>query len=56
MYLNPIKNDDPKLDFYTMYRRETMEYDTECMNKYNEDIDATLIFVSPRVPPADPQC
>ena len=25
MYLQPIKNDDPKLDFYTMYKRETTE-------------------------------
>jgi hypothetical protein len=31
MYLQPIKNDDPKLDFYTMYKRETTEYDTEYM-------------------------
>ena len=45
MYLQPIKNDDPKLDFYTMYRRETMEYDTEYMAKYNEDLNTTLIFV-----------
>ena len=45
MYLQPIKNDDPKLDFYTMYRRETMEYDTEYMEKYNEDLNTALIFV-----------
>ena len=45
MYLQPIKNDDPKLDFYTMYKRETMEYDTEYMQKYNEDLNTTLIFV-----------
>lgn len=46
-YLHPIKNDDPKLDFYTMYKQETMDYDTEHVNKYNEDLDTTLIFVSP---------
>ena len=45
MYLQPIKNDDPQLDFYTMYRRETVEYDTEYMQKYNEDLNTTLIFV-----------
>jgi hypothetical protein len=49
-YLQPIKNDDPKLDFYTMYKRETMEYDTEYMQKYNEDLNTTLIFVRPCVP------
>ena len=49
MYLQPIKNDDPQLDFYTMYKRETMEYDTEYMQKYNEDLNTTLIFVRCRV-------
>jgi len=45
MYLQPIKNDDPRLDFYTMYKRETMEYDTDYMQKHNEDLNTTLIFV-----------
>ena len=45
MYFQPIKNDDPHFDFYTMYKRETTEYDTEYMNKYSEDLDTTLIFV-----------
>jgi len=51
MLFLPIKNDDPKLDFYTMYRRETMEYDTEYMQKYNEDLNTTLIFERSCVPP-----
>ena len=45
MYLQPIKSGDPQLDFYTMYKRETTEYDTEYMQKYNEDLNTTLIFV-----------
>ena len=45
IYFQPIKNDDPKLDFYTMYKRETMEYDTQYLDKYNEDLNTTLIFV-----------
>ena len=45
MYFQPIKNDDPKFDFYTMYKRETTEYDTEYIQKYNEDLNTTLIFV-----------
>ena len=45
MYFQPIKNDDPHLDFYTMYKREATEYDTEYMKKYNEDLNTTLIFV-----------
>ena len=50
MYLQPIKNDDPQLDFYTMYKRETMEYDTEYMQKLNEDLNTTLIFVRVWIP------
>ena len=30
MFFQPIKNEDPQLDFYTMYERET----TECDNEY----------------------
>ena len=50
MYLRPIKNDDPQLDFYTMYKRETVEYDTEYMQKHNEDLNTTLIFVRVWIP------
>jgi hypothetical protein len=56
MYLQPIKTNDPKLDFYTMYKRETTEYDTEYMQKYNEDLNTTLIFVRIRVPFTAIQC
>ena len=50
MFFQPIKNDDPTLDFYIMYKRETTEYDTEYMQKYNEDLNTTLIFVRFRAP------
>ena len=50
MYFQPVKHDDPQLDFYTMYKRETTDYDTEYMQKYNEDLNTTLIFVSSCVP------
>jgi len=50
MYLQPIKNDDPQLDFYTMYKRETVEYDTIYMQKHNEDLNTTLIFVRVWIP------
>ena len=50
MYLQPIKNDDLQLGFYTMYKQETVEYDTEYMQKYNEDLNTTLIFVRFCVP------
>jgi hypothetical protein len=50
MYFQPIKTNDPQLDFYTMYKRETTEYDIEYMQKYNEDLNTTLIFVRFGVP------
>ena len=50
MYFQPIKNDDPQLNFYTMYKRETAEFDTEYMQKYNEDLNTTLIFVCSSFP------
>ena len=50
MYFQPIENDDPRLDFYTMYKRETTEYDADHMDKYDEDLNTTLIFVRFCVP------
>jgi hypothetical protein len=56
MYFQPIKNDDPKFDFYTMYKREATEYDTENMAKHNEDLNTTLIFVRFCVPVIATKC
>jgi len=28
-----------------MYKRETVEYDTDYLQKHNEDLNTTLIFV-----------
>ena len=44
-FFQPIKNDDPRLDFYAMYKREATEYDTDYVKKYDEDLNTTLIFV-----------
>ena len=41
----PIKNDDARLDFYAIYKKEATEYDTEDIKKYDEDLNTTLIFV-----------
>ena len=49
-FFQPIKTDDPRLDFYTMYRREAMEYDTDYVKKYDEDLNTTLIFVRYCIP------
>ena len=45
-FFQPIKNDDARLDFYTMYKKEATEYDTDYVKKYDEDLNTTLIFVS----------
>jgi len=44
-FLPPIKSDDARLDFYTVYKRESMEYDVDYVKKYDEDLNTTLIFV-----------
>ena len=44
-FFQPIKNDDPRLDFYTMYKREATEYDADYVKKYDDDLSTTLIFV-----------
>jgi len=44
-FFQPIKTDDARLDFYTVYKREAMEYDADYIKKYDEDLNTTLIFV-----------
>ena len=44
-FLQPIKSDDPRIDFYTIYKKEATEYDTDYVKKYDEDLNTTLIFV-----------
>jgi len=45
-FFQPIKNDDARLDFYAMYKKEATEYETDYVKKYDEDLNTTLIFVS----------
>ena len=44
-FFQPIKTDDPCLDFYTKYTREATEYDTDYVKKYDGDLNITLMFV-----------
>ena len=44
-FFQPVKTDDARLDFYTMYKREATEHDTDYVKKYDEDLNTTLIFV-----------
>ena len=45
MFFQPIKNDDPRVDFYTVYEREAAQYDIDYIKKYDDDLNTTLIFV-----------
>ena len=38
--------EDPRGQFYEVYRKEAEDYDKEFMKKYDEDLNTTLIFVS----------
>ena len=49
-FFQPIKTNDSRLDFYTMYKREATEYDTDYVKKYDDDLNTTLIFVRPSSP------
>ena len=44
-FIQPIKTGDPRVDFYTMYKKEAADYDTDYVKKYDEDLNTTLIFV-----------
>ena len=38
--------EDSRIRFYERYRKEAEEYDKEFVEKYDEDLNTTLIFVS----------
>ena len=44
-FFQPTNTGDARVDFYTMYKRESAEYDTDYVKKYDEDLNTTLIFV-----------
>ena len=44
--MSPIHG-DKKARFYEDYRKIAGEYDREFIKKYDEDLNTTLIFVSP---------
>ena len=51
-FMPPLgSDDDPRLDFYMMYKREATEYDVNYVKKYDEDLNITLIFVRLSPPP-----
>ena len=45
--------EDTSGPFYENYRKVAEEYDKEFLKRYDEDLNTTLIFVSPVSPQAD---
>ena len=45
MHPQPTKSDDPQVEFYDIYERETIAYETEYMKQDGEDLGNILIFV-----------
>ena len=41
-FIPPIKTGDPRVDFYTMYKRESAEHETYYVKKYDEDLNTTF--------------
>ena len=44
-FFDPLKTNNPRTDFYNMYRRESQEYDQDYARPF-EDLNTLLIFVS----------
>lgn len=47
LFFQPTKTGDLRTDFYSAYQKEAAEYDTNFVKQYDEDLNTTLIFVSP---------
>ena len=39
------QDDDSRLTFYTVYKREATEHETDYVRKYDDNLNTTLIFV-----------
>ena len=46
-FFEPLRKGNPRADFFAVYRKESEEFDREYARKYDEDLNTTLIFVSP---------
>ena len=45
-FFEPLRTNDPRADFFSIYRRESNEFDRDYAKKYDEDLNTSLIFVS----------
>jgi len=47
-FFDPLRTNDPRTDFFTLYRRESGEFDRYYARKY-DDLNTFLIFVSRQI-------
>ena len=45
-FFDPLRTNNSRADFFSVYRKESDEFDREYTKKYDEDLNTTLIFVS----------
>jgi len=45
-FFDPLRTNDPRTDFFAVYRKESVEFDRDYAKKYDEDLNTSLIFVS----------
>jgi len=45
-FFDPLWTNDPRADFFAVYRKESEEFDRDYARKYDEDLNTSLIFVS----------
>ena len=45
-FFEPLRTNDPRTDFFAVYQKISAEFDRGYENKYDEDLNTSLIFVS----------
>jgi len=50
-FFEPLRTNDPRADFFAVYRKESDEFDRDYARKYDEDLNTSLIFVGETLPP-----
>ena len=45
-FFDPLRTNNSRADFFSVYRKESDEFDREYTKKYDEDLNTSLIFVS----------
>lgn len=55
-FFDPLRTNNSRTDFFTVYRKEADEFDRDYAKKYDEDLNTSLIFVSGPTPIVDAEC